>query len=252
MGETGIFRFPGNLDPRAQEFRPGNPYDFTHLTLFRPQIYYPYPSPYPSAEVQLMPFCDAGLGYHHFPPAYISPAAVASNPPLPPSSSTPTRALLLSSVPADVSESTVTRELEAFGEVRAIEMERAREGIVTAHFYDLRHAQSAMAEIREQHMQQQSRLRKHYDAVLTHNSVYGMENLAAAPPLPPPARGLISGRAVWAQFVIPTSGAVAPDLHNQGTIVIFNLDSDVSAASLKEIFEAFGMKTMFICTYNEV
>ncbi|CBI16829.3 unnamed protein product, partial [Vitis vinifera] len=58
-------------------------------------------------------------------------------------------------------------------------------------------------------------------------------------PLPPPARGLIAGRAVWAQFMIPVSTCMLDD-YNQGTLVIFNLDSEVSTSSLRDIFETFG------------
>ncbi|KAA8533239.1 hypothetical protein F0562_033228 [Nyssa sinensis] len=243
MGETGFVRFPGNLDPRAHEFRPRNPYNHNYFTFVQPQIYYPYLyPPYPSVELQVVPFSEGGgVGYHRFgsSPAYVSPDRTNPPlpPPLPPPSTTPSRTLLLSSVPTDVSESTVRRELEVFGDVRAVQMERMRDGIVTVHFYDLRHAQEALLEIREQHMQQQSRLRKHFDALLTKNSAYEVNNLVV--PLPPPARGLIAGRAVWAQFMIPAMNGV-PDGHNQGTLVIFNLDPDVSAGSLKEIFEAFG------------
>lgn len=235
MGDTGFVRFPGTLDPRAQEFIPTN-----HLPLLPPQIYYPYPYPSPT-EVPVMPFCDAVLGYPQFPapPAYVRPAG--ADPPLPPSlpppSMTPSRTLLLSSVPTDVSESTVRRELEVFGDVRAVQMERVRDGIVTVHFYDLRHAQAALVEIQDQHMQQQCRLRKHFDAVLTHNSLYEPANFTV--PLPPPARGQISGRAIWAQFMIPVTVGY-PEGYNQGTLVLFNVDSQVPTNYLKEIFEAFG------------
>ncbi|XP_059655196.1 protein terminal ear1-like [Cornus florida] len=242
MDETGTVRFPGNLDPRAQEFRPRHPYSPSSLTPVQPQIYHPYPFPpyHPFNELQLMPICDGGgVLYPPFPtpPAHVSPLAVNS-PPLPPPSAAPSRTLLLSSVPADVSESTVRRELEVFGDVRAVQMERVRHGIVTVHFYDLRNAQAAMAAIREQHMQQQSRLRRHFDALWAQNSVPETMNFVAPPP-PPAARGLISGRAVWAQFMIPPMAAVPGGL-NQGTLVIFNLDPDVSTAYLKEIFQAFG------------
>lgn len=140
-------------------------------------------------------------------------------------------------VPTTASETTVRRELEVFGDVRAVQMERRRDGLVTVHFYDLRDAQAALVAIQEQHMQQQFRLGRHYDAVLN-NSVSLM---AVAPPLPPQAaRGLIHGRVVWAQFTVPVTSGL-PDGNNQGTLVIFNVDSAVSASSLKEIFETFGM-----------
>ncbi|KAL8535286.1 hypothetical protein ACS0TY_011056 [Phlomoides rotata] len=153
---------------------------------------------------------------------------------LPPASPTASRTLLLSMVPTTASESTVRRELEVFGDVRAVQMERRRDGLVTVHFYDVRDAQAALAAIQEQHMQQQFRLGRHYDAVLN-NSVPLM------PPLPPPqaARGLINGRVVWAQFTVPVTSGL-PDGNNQGTLVVFNVDSGVSASSLKQIFESFG------------
>ncbi|KAF5945185.1 hypothetical protein HYC85_015413 [Camellia sinensis] len=221
MGDTGFVRFPGSLDPKAAEFRPTNPYSHNQITLLPTQIYYPYPPPPP----QVVPLCP--------PPPY-----VPLPPPLPPST-TATRVLLLSSVPIGVSESEVRRELEVFGDVRAVQMERVRDGIVTVYFYDLRDATAAEAEIREQHLRQQSRLSKHFQEIARNN--YELENLVVAPPPPPPprGRGLISGRAVWAQFTIPAVAGVS-DGHNQGTLVIFNLDSSVSTTSLRDIFQAFG------------
>lgn len=250
MAETGIVRFPGGLDPRAEEFRPRNHSSSNQLALYTtlpppvPPLYYPYASPYPPiSEVQVLPFCDGGVGYPQFssPTAYVSPATVAVRPPVPPSSAVATRALLLSSVPSDASESAIRMELEAFGEVRGVQLEKLCDGIATVHFYDLRHAEMALREIRDQHMQQQSRLRNHYAALFMQNSSCEEHNLAASLPLPlpSPARGLIIGHVVWAQFVIPATNAV-PGGHNQGTIVIFNLDLEVTASTLIDIFQAFG------------
>ncbi|GAV59784.1 RRM_1 domain-containing protein/RRM_2 domain-containing protein [Cephalotus follicularis] len=256
MGETGIVRFPGNLDPRAQEFRPQNR-NHSQLPFFPlpPPVYYPY-TECPQNDEQVVSFTDGRcvayppltpiypLSQPHTPPAYVS---TLEYPPLQPPSSSATRTLVLSSVPCDVSESLVRRELEVFGEVRGVQMERVVDGIVTVHFYDLRHAERASKEIREQHMQQQSRLRNQYCALmmmqqqqLPRNSAsfeVGGESLVV--PMPLPARGLIAGRAVWAHFIIPASNAV-PDGCNQGTIVVFNLDSDVSSTTLKDIFGVFG------------
>ncbi|GAY43953.1 hypothetical protein CUMW_078560 [Citrus unshiu] len=253
MGETGISRFQGNLDPRAQEFRP--------TTLFRPpQVYYPYGAaspptlpPYASNDVQVVPF--GGVGYAQY------PTHPQLGVPLPPPSTGPTRTLVLSYVPGDVSETIVRRDLEVFGEVRGVQMERLMEGIVTVHFYDLRHAEMAFKEIREQHMQLQQQsygLKNPYSSgLMLMNNDNNNNNLATgcydnqvvaeslmimnsyAPVLPPPARGLVAGRPVWAQFIVPTCNAV-PDGNNQGTIVVFNLDSGVSSSTLKEIFQAFG------------
>ncbi|KAG6766358.1 hypothetical protein POTOM_030435 [Populus tomentosa] len=145
----------------------------------------------------------------------------------------PTRTLVLSSVPSEVNESLIKRELEVFGEVRGVQMERVGYGTVTVHFYDLRHAERALREIREQHMLHQARLRNFF----IQNSESISFNIAPTPP--PPARGVIAGCVVWAQFIIPSCNEV-PDGQNQGTLVVFNLDPNVSTRSLKEIFQAFG------------
>ncbi|KAJ6430368.1 hypothetical protein OIU84_021716 [Salix udensis] len=237
MEENGSVQFSGNLDPRAQEFRPrrDNLHSFSPEFLpFRPppppppqlphQVYYPYPP-------QALPFSDF-VGFvqydHHIPSAY---ASVEPPPPLPPAVA-PTRTLALSSVPSEVSESLIRRELEVFGEVRGIQMERVGYGTVTVHFYDLRHAERALREIREQHMLHQARLRNLY----IQNSESFSFNIA---PTPPPARGVIAGCVVWARFIVPSCNEL-PDGQNQGTLVVFNLDPNVSTRCLKEIFQAFG------------
>ncbi|PON42316.1 Splicing factor-like protein [Parasponia andersonii] len=285
MAETGIagFSTPGSLDPRAEEFRPRNHTCPNHQLVLLgpplppPQLYYPYGPPYhppppppppppPIGEVHVLPFGDGGSGYPQqfsSTPGYVG-GAVAVCVPVPAMSSVSTRAVLLSSVPCEVSESFVRRELEAFGEVRGVQMERLCDGIVTVHFYDLRHAESALREIRDQHMQHQTRLRNYHlmmstssgSSIATTNTTTATNpplmirssgpedpNLAASllfPPVPPPAaRGLLAGRAVWAHFVIPTANSI-PDCFNQGTIVIFNLDSEVTTSTLKDTFQVFG------------
>lgn len=223
----------GSLDPTAEEFRPRycliSPPIPPQIPLIRPpQFIYPYAPPTVSFDVS--------VGFPQYqaisptpPPAvYLVP-----QPALPPPSTVATRSLLLTSVPSEVSETLVRRELEVFGEVRGVEMERVLDGIVTVHFYDLRGAEWALKEIREQHMQQQSRLRNHYLGFVTIDG-------DACLPQPSQARGQIAGRAFWAHFVIPASNAV-PDGLNQGTVVVFNLDPAVSSSQLKEIFQAFGV-----------
>ncbi|KAL3649825.1 hypothetical protein CASFOL_006228 [Castilleja foliolosa] len=233
MNQPDYSRFPAHhLDPGAQEFFPT-----AALPSPPPQIYYPFPPPPPSYD---------HMGYAR--PQFLLPtpyASAAAEPPPqqiahpPPSSPPPSRTLLLSMVPASVSESAVRRELEVFGDVRAVQMERRREGLVTVHFYDVRDAQAALAAIQEQHMQQQYRLGLHYEAVLNIPPPFA----AVAPPPPPlppqMARGLIQGRVVWAQFATPVTTGI-PDGNNQGTLVIFNLAPVISTAYLRDIFEAFG------------
>ncbi|KAJ8758839.1 hypothetical protein K2173_002618 [Erythroxylum novogranatense] len=242
MGETGVIRVPGSyLDPQAREFRPScNNNDVSissahQIYFFGPppqHVYYqPYagePLPYEGGAVGLYPSYSL--------PAVPPPPYVNTVPPLPPSSVAPTRTLLLSSVPRDVSETAIRRELEVFGEVRGVQMEKVCDGAVTVHFYDLRHAERALKEIREQHMQEQSRVRNGFSAWV---QIEGFDGRSMVAPPPTAARGLIAGCAVWPQFIIPACNAV-PDGHNQGTIVVFNLDPNVSSSSLKELFKAYG------------
>lgn len=221
MGDADFIPFPGNLDPRAQEFFPRNPYTYPLPSV---QFYYPYHPPPPTQYGEVLVYPQPTL------PAYANVEPPLPAPCLPPQSSIPTRTVLVSMVPLDVSESLMRRELEVFGDVRAVQMERVRDGIVTVHFYDLRHAQAAVVEIHHQHMQQQYRLRCHYESGA---------GVALPPPVPSPAPGLIAGRAVWAQFIIPVTCSI-PGGNNQGTLVLLNLDPDVSAGHLKDIFRAFG------------
>ncbi|KAA0034242.1 protein terminal ear1-like protein [Cucumis melo var. makuwa] len=223
MAETGVYgRFlAGSLDPRAQEFRPRY-----STTLFMPQphrVFFQYPT---ISDVPLLPFCETGATYPPFPTAESAYVPVRS-----PVSSVATRSLVVSSVPCDVSETMVRRELEVFGEIRGVQMERVKEGIVIVHFYDIRHAERALREIRDQHMHHQCRLRNYFNNNNNNNNGFLLSNSSL--PRPSPAPGLIAGHAVWAQFIVPAG-------KNQGTIVIFNLDSTVSTSCLKEIFERFG------------
>ncbi|KAJ4952791.1 hypothetical protein NE237_029623 [Protea cynaroides] len=254
-------KFPRHLNPCAQDYKPGIPSPPAQVVHLGPQQMYstnPCLSLYPTISTcittitglpVIMPFyylLPASAPYvrptrkNQPPPPPLSPP---SPPMLPPPSPNATRALFLSFVPTDVSETMVRRELHVFGEVRSVQMERLQDGIVTVHFHDLRHAEAALEEMQKQHMQQQSRLREHYSALQNHHINLslglglGLEHFP--PPLPPPAPGLIAGWAVWAQFTDPDIFALS-DGHNQGTLVVFNLDLDVSSSKLKEIFEVFG------------
>ncbi|KAK9751122.1 hypothetical protein RND81_02G243700 [Saponaria officinalis] len=221
MSLNGVVRVFGNLDPTAQEFWPTYP---THYLPPPPPPQLPPPPPF---FLSLPPPPPPPPPQQ---PSYIPPA-------IPAPATSPTRAVVLSAVPVDVSESCVRRDLEVFGDVRAVQMERVREGIVTVHFYDLRSAHAALAAVRDQHMQHQHRLRLHFTSFAHLTNEFSFD--APPPPPPPPAPGLISGRAVWAHFTIPATHAF-PDGLNQGTIVIFNLDPNVSANTLKNIFKPFG------------
>ncbi|CAM8951475.1 unnamed protein product [Rhodiola kirilowii] len=200
---------PGNLDPSAKEFHP-TPYQ-------NPLTFFPLPPPPPLFLPYHPPFAPPPPTYFHpLPTPLLPPDYAQSSTPQPAS---PSRSLLLTYVPISphLTEAIVRAELEVFGEVRAVEMERAYERIVTVHFYDLRDSQAALREIRAQHMNHQRRI----------------------PPFSAP--GLIAICPVWAEFIIPTKlNIVVPDGLNHGTIVIFNLDSNIPPATLKNIFQAFG------------
>ncbi|KAL1202157.1 Protein terminal ear1 [Cardamine amara subsp. amara] len=192
MSVTGPISHPKNLNPTAPEFLPStNPNPFPFLIPTR--IYLPLPPPPPPPPPPYLSFC-----------------------PLPPISMIPTRAVVLLQVPPNVTESSLKRDMERFGEVRGIQMERADEGIVTVHFYNLKHSQRAVNEIHDLHMQQQQ---EHFTTATT--------------------RGLISGRLVWAQFVFPNLKAVREG-NNQGSLVILNLEPTVSSTTLRHIFQLYG------------
>ncbi|XP_023537425.1 protein terminal ear1-like [Cucurbita pepo subsp. pepo] len=239
MAQIGMLKLRRGLDPAAQEFRPGNLANPTPLppVVFGPPLRHLYYSFGASFPPQVDAFRNSAITYSPNFPVYFNPAFVNNNPleeiavpQVQHLSSYPTRSLLLSAVPSDVSESVVRRDLEGFGDVRWVQTERIRDGIITVHFYDLRHAERAFQEMRDQHLMRQKQLRDQH-------SWSSKNNFDTPPRL---ARALIGGHVVWAEFIIPTTNAAVPDWNNQGTIVVFNLESDVSASTLKETFERFG------------
>ncbi|CAA7049753.1 unnamed protein product [Microthlaspi erraticum] len=236
MEDSRDFHFTGNLDPRAQEFVPLNPISSGY--------YFPYsplPPPLPPSSYGLSPTEPRVFTFFNLPPhPMIFPPPPPRPPPprpyfhgvsavqrLPPPSNSPTRSLSLISVPRDVTETSVRRDLELFGNVRGVQMERISQGIVTVHFYDLRHAKRAVREICARHMQRQARLGGGGGSVSVWSSPSSQ------------ARGFVSGRAVWAHFVVPDTSAV-PGGCNQGTLVIFNLDPEVSSIALRQTFHVYG------------
>lgn len=189
------------LDPSAQEFHPSSQFALPH-----PQFYYPYPPP-PA-----------------LPSRYVHPPQAAA------ADDASSRAVVLSMVPTRVPESAITQAVMVFGGVRAIETRYLMsDGIATVHFYDLRSAQAAVSEIRQQHVRQQTRLQQLY-------GILPSENWVAQPPANG-GRGLIDGHAVWAQFA-----AKALDVLNQGSLFVSVSDpAAISSDGVREIFQAFGM-----------
>ncbi|WOK94520.1 hypothetical protein Cni_G03224 [Canna indica] len=217
----------GNLlDPAAAEFYPA--LAASQFALAPPQIYYTYPPPPPPLPPP--PPVMAVPVFHLQQPQQVEMATPA--PPV----ATNTRAVVLSMVPRHVGEAEVRTDMEAFGGVRAVEMGAlTAEGVVTVHFFDLRSAELAVAEVREQHARIHSRIG--YGAP---GASGGGENWAApwlwhTPVLGGGGRGTIAGQPVWAQFAASTL-----DDPNQGSIVVLNSDTSISFIALREIFEPFG------------
>ncbi|BAT88401.1 hypothetical protein VIGAN_05188300 [Vigna angularis var. angularis] len=121
--------------------------------------------------------------------------------------------LLLTPLPF-TSDSAFRAELQAFGDIRALQTEALRHGILIVHFYDLCHAESAFAAIRSMH--------HHF------------------PQVAPASPGLLSSRPISTQYVLPSSSSI-PDAHNQGTLVVFNLDPHLSTDHLRRLFHPFGV-----------
>ncbi|KAI3906216.1 hypothetical protein MKW92_029738 [Papaver armeniacum] len=245
--------FHGSLDPQAQEFIPKITSQFT---LVQPHVYFPYPS---SHHVPSTLYFTPPPPLHATPPP---PPPPATQPPLmvlpPPPTTTfsATRSLLISLVPREVNEEVLRGELRVFGEIRGVEMQRQiQEGTVIVHFFDVRHAQSALAELQGKHIQLQSKLtQQHYQPNNTIINPFFIPSpswviesrstsVVYRHVLPHYQRyqpGLIAGRTVWAEFTLPTMITSCLDGHNQGTIVLFNLVINVSTAQLKAIFQVFG------------
>ncbi|CAA0322202.1 unnamed protein product [Arabidopsis thaliana] len=207
MSVTGPFSHPTNLNPTAPAFFPAiNQHQNQNPSLIPTRFFLPHPPPPPPPPP---------------PPLYFSYFSLPPPPPpphLPPTSVTPTRAVMLLQVPATVTETSLRRDMELFGEVRGVQMERAHEGIVIFHFYNLINSQRAFNEIRYRHMQQQEQ-QQHFHFTT--------------------ARGLVSGHSLWAHFVFPQLNAV-PEGNNQGSLVIMNLEPTVSSSTLRHIFQVYG------------
>ncbi|CAM6008604.1 unnamed protein product [Sphagnum balticum] len=139
------------------------------------------------------------------------------------------RALLLNGVPIDMDEHQLKKEMEEWGPVRALGMERQHEGLVTVHYYDLRHTKEALGDIQQQHLWHQQRMQRRFQ-----------RQRSGGPHLQATTRGLIAGKVMWAQYTSPSGAFAGPDALNQGTLVVFNLDADMPLDKLKAVFEEYG------------
>mgnify|MGYP000347208972 CR=1 FL=1 len=187
------------------------------------------------------------------------------------------RALLLTGVPPGASEAGVREEIEkSWGPIRSLQFERASEGIILVQFYDLRSAKQALKDMQSKHLLRQQRFRLSQEEISSR--LHSHHNLISSPAMAASAcssssakenpnvcmnpilhgiatveqqesssscagqegsKGLICGHVVWAQYIAPWNMPVE-DAHNQGTLVLFNVGSDISMRELREIFERFG------------
>ncbi|KAI5055504.1 hypothetical protein GOP47_0029025 [Adiantum capillus-veneris] len=70
------------------------------------------------------------------------------------------RALQLIGVPTEMSEAQLTEELGLWGEIRALDLSRHSEGLITIHYFDLRSAKNALSDIQNQHLLHQQRVQQ--------------------------------------------------------------------------------------------
>ena len=112
----------------------------------------------------------------------------------------PSRSLLIRNVSQTVSDGELHQLLQQFGDLRSLYSRCKHRGFVMATFFDIRAAQ------------------------------YSLESLEGE---------ILAGLPLSVHFSIPMEGKHDKGLNN-GTLVVFNLDSSVSAATLKGIFASYG------------
>ena len=119
---------------------------------------------------------------------------------MPKPAAAPSRSLLICNVSQTVSDDELHQLLQQFGDLRSLYSRCKHRGFVMATFFDIRAAQ------------------------------YSLESLEGE---------LLAGIPLSVHFSIPMEGKHDKGLNN-GTLVVFNLDSSVSAATLKGIFASYG------------
>ena len=70
------------------------------------------------------------------------------------------RALQLVGLRHDMAEADLIADLSLWGEIRALQLHKQSDGLVTVHYYDIRAARSALTDIQHQHLLQQQRVQK--------------------------------------------------------------------------------------------
>ncbi|KAF3338452.1 Protein terminal ear1 [Carex littledalei] len=202
-----------HLNPSAQEFYPSLSSHVPpvppamevggNLVKPPPEEFYPSLSSHVPPVQFLLPSVLPPFPHFYYPPVLIlHPPAEYAHLTRVNDDAVPTNGIVLSMVPRHVTEHDVLSAMECFGAVRAIDMSSlGTDEIVTVHFYDLRSAQAAFTEVRDQHVRQQSRLGQLY---------FNGGPMAVAPWGWPEASsnsgaigsGLICGQEVWAHFAV--------------------------------------------------
>lgn len=229
----------GSLDPKAEEFYPSFSFALAAQPMVAPQFYIQYQQP-------AAPPATAAV-----PGQYVMTGQMVEEEE---EEEEGRRGVEVSFVPRGVSVEMVRVAMEEFGGVRAVEMGGVgEEGKVTVHFYDLRSAQAAVVEIREQHVRQQLRLGQQYGVVPggwggavtaaeQAGVVYWMYGSGGGGGGMSGGRGLIGGQAVWANFTDKEL-----DGPNQGSLCILNAGGQgLSLDAIRQVFESFGI-CLFVC-----
>lgn len=170
------------------------------------------------------------------------------------------RALLLSGIPMELPEPQLRKTLETWGNIRALAVDRRTEGLVFVQYYDLRHAKEALRDVQHQHLMQQQRMHQRLQLLQKQSGLSPSTHLLNADfehdvrsHLTGDSavddhrhKGMVGGKAVWAQYTSPAEMLAGPDSMNQGTLVVFNVDADMSLESLRQAFEVYGEVSLFL------
>ncbi|KAH7444928.1 hypothetical protein KP509_02G098500 [Ceratopteris richardii] len=132
------------------------------------------------------------------------------------------RTLLIVGLPGHISETHVRRELECWGAIRGIQLDVHEQCLqVQVQFYDLRSAREALQGMRSQFVAHHTR---HYSHLWEGGFL---------------RTGILCGVLVAVQYT-SSWGMAVPDAQNQGTLVLFNVGSEVNVQDIRCIFEAYG------------
>ncbi|CAK9273033.1 unnamed protein product [Sphagnum jensenii] len=257
------------LDPNAREYTP--PPQSLCAAALAPVLPPAGQHPYAAASVAIQPFISMGCPTMTFSG---NNSLASTQQPSVSGREHVSRALLLNGVPSDMDEHQLKQEMELWGPVRAMGMERIKEGLVIVHYYDLRHTKEALADIQQQHLWYQQRMQRQLQRQQQHRcSAAGLssslpsesrhhdrQERAAAKHaenrggpddssswgggdvqgVTTTTRGLIAGKVMWAQYTVAVGAAAGADGLNQGTLVVFNLDAEMSLETLQAAFEKYG------------